>query len=110
MTAEETPRTFGPVEAAYRSWIHGLGRLSPRQRAVAEHVYALARAIDKGETEDRPAAAMASLSRALSRAADTMPSDRPEQAETPAPAADGPPTPDEVARKRAERREGRRSG
>lgn len=104
--ADGTPRhaPFGPVEGAYREWIHGLGRLSPRQRAVAEHVYALARAIDKGEAEDRPAAAMASLSRALSRAADTMPSDRPEQpAETPT-AVDRPPTPDEVARKRADRR------
>lgn len=98
---------YGPVESAYRAWIRGLGRLSPRQAAVAEHVYALAGNIDKAQDHDAPAAAVASLSRALVRAADTLPSDRPEQPETPAEVPDRPPTPDEVARKRAERRAGR---
>lgn len=97
----------GPVESAYRAWIRGLGRLSPRQAAVAEHVYALAGNIDKAQTQDVPAAAVASLSRALVRAADSMPSDRPEQAQPETPAPERPPTPDEVARKRAERRAGR---
>lgn len=98
---------YGPVESAYRAWIRGLGRLSPRQTAVAEHVYALAGNIDKAQTQDAPAAAVASLSRALVRAADSMPSDRPEQSESPAPTPERPPTPDEVARKRANRRAAR---
>lgn len=103
-----TAPQYGPVETAYRAWITGLGRLSPRQAAVAEHVYALAGNIDKAQSQNAPAAAVASLSRALVRAADTLPSDRVEQqpADT-APSQERPPTPDEVARKRSQRRAGR---
>lgn len=99
---ENDPAGYGPVETAYRAWIEGLGRLSPRQTAVAEQVYAVAANLDTARMNGTPAAAVASLSRALSRAADTLPSDRGDGAQVP------PPAPvagvDEVANRRRERR------
>jgi hypothetical protein len=60
----------GPVEAAYRSWVSTIGTLSPRQTAEAEHLYRLAEELDL--KSDKPAAALASLSRAIARAADRL--------------------------------------
>lgn len=60
----------GPVETAYRAWIVTLGGLSPRQTAEAEHLYALAAQMDL--KSERPAAALATLSRAIAKTADRL--------------------------------------
>jgi hypothetical protein len=92
------------VEQSYRTWIRGLGRLSARQAAIAEQVYAVAANLDTARTNGTPAAAVASLSRALFKAADALPAERSEGAPRPTGPVD---KVDEVARKRAERRAGR---
>ena len=92
----------GPVETAYRSWIHGLGRLSPRQTAIAEQVYAVAANLDTARDNGTPAAAVSSLSRALLKVADALPTgERADQPAVPTSPVDGV---DQVAEKRRQRK------
>lgn len=58
------------VEAAYRAWIATLGTLSPRQQAEAAHLFRLCAELDL--QSDRPAAALAALSRAIAKTADRL--------------------------------------
>lgn len=92
----------GPVESSYRTWVAGLGRLSPRQTAEAEHLYALARQLDIHTAA--PAAAVASVSRAIGKTADRLRDEK--NAAGPAagtPAAD-PDIVDEIGARRQQRR------
>ena len=60
-------RAIGKVERSYRAWVATLGELSPRQKATAEQVYALAEQLDKAT--DVPVSAVATVSRELRVAA-----------------------------------------
>lgn len=97
----------GPVETAYRAWVATLGALSPRQDAEAEHLFRLAEELDL--KSDKPAAALASLSRAIGKAADRL---RDEKNVGPAKPVSGPNVvpPDAVEAARRAREERRAGG
>jgi hypothetical protein len=58
------------VAGRYQSWVDSLGSLSPRQQAEAAHLIRLAEELDL--RSERPAAALASLSRAIAKTADRL--------------------------------------
>jgi len=58
------------VAERYQAWVDSLGSLSPRQQAEAAHLIRLAEELDL--RSDRPAAALASLSRAIGKTADRL--------------------------------------
>lgn len=93
----------GPVEGRYRAWVTTLGSLSPRQEAEAAHLFRLCQELDL-QTE-RPASALAALSRAVAKAADRI-RDQKNAAAPTAPVVDSS-TPenivDELKRRRQER-------